>query len=272
MKTILTPTDFSEASRNAVMYAAELAKYTNSKLILFNVYFNPASEIRIPVLMPTIESMGEYSMDELKKMAKDIQHQFDNGLVIECHSVYGFEVEQINEFTLENKIDFIVMGLHGAGFLKEHIIGSTTTSLIRKSHCPVMAIYQNIQFKPIKKIVLACDYVELDANTVLQPLKELVNIFDAHIYVLHVDMDFEMESTLVEGVKVEAALEDLKYSVHNIESGDIVASINSFVIEHEVDIVVMIPRHHSFIDRILFEPDTKRMAFHTKVPLLSLHE
>jgi hypothetical protein len=35
---------------------------------------------------------------------------------------------------------------------------------------------------------------------------------------------------------------------------------------------VMIARNHSIISRLFREPHTKEMAFHSKVPLLTLHE
>ncbi|MBK7818144.1 MAG: universal stress protein [Sphingobacteriaceae bacterium] len=48
MKTILVPTDFSRVSNNAIDYAAELAVFSKSKLILFNSYHIPVAVTEVP--------------------------------------------------------------------------------------------------------------------------------------------------------------------------------------------------------------------------------
>ncbi len=274
MNTILAPTDFSDVSLNAVRYAAELAKLTGSKLILFNAYASPPVAFEIPFVTPTDAALEEYSMDGLKKLEADLQQQFDFGLKIERKCALGFEVDRINEIAETEKPDLIVMGMQGVGFLQEHLVGSTTTAFMRKSCCPVLAIHKNMLFKPIQKIALASDYEELDTDAVLQPLKELANMFNSHVYLLHVTPEFEMDSNLTERIQLNTSLKDLKHSIHSIrmeQGNSVVDEINAFVVKHGIDLVVMMPRHHLLIDNILFEPETKKMAFHAKVPLLSLH-
>ena len=272
MKTILVPVDFSPASYNAVEYAAGMALNTKSKLILFHVYNNTPPALDVPMIIPTWKEIEKDSIKELKQIKKKIELKYGEGLIIKSTCKSGFIIEEINNFAKENKVDLIVMGMQGAGFLQEYLVGSTTTALMRKSHCPVLSIYQGIQFKPLKKIVLACDYDELDAESVLLPLKEFVNIFNANVYVLHVIPEFDLAPTLAERVKVKRTLAGMRVTFHGIVEGSIVSRINSFVTQHGADMVVMIPRQHLFIDNIFFEPDTKRMAFHSKVPLLALHE
>ena len=48
MKSILVAIDFSEQSQNAIHYAAEMAKDTQSKLLILNVYNNMAPAIENP--------------------------------------------------------------------------------------------------------------------------------------------------------------------------------------------------------------------------------
>lgn len=272
MKTILAATDFSKVSLNAVEYAAQLALFSKSKLILFNAYSSPPIAVEIPVVYPSPKELETDCMKQLLKIQKKLELKYGHKLKIECKCKIGFAVDAINDFAKRNHVDLIVMGMQGGGYIVEHLIGSITTALMRKSHCPVLSIYQNLKFKPIKKIALACDYMDLDADSALAPLNELVNIFKARVYVLHVIPEYEMTSTILERIKVRKTLGNMKASFYGIAAGNVVKNINTFVSERKMDMVVMVPRKHSFIDTILYEPDTKKMAFHSKVPLLTLHE
>lgn len=274
MKTILVPTDFSKIARNAIDYAVEIAKLTNAKLILFHVYHVPAVPSEMPIVIP-IDEIEKNSMDSLKKIEKNIHLKHGNKLVVEYQCRCGFPIDEINTFAEENKIDLIVMGMEGAGYLTEKLVGSITTSLIKKAKCPLLAIDKHVKFKSVKKIALACDYEETQNKSILEPLKEFVQLFESHVYVLNVVRELETVATIskaVEGIKLEHSLEDLNHSFHYTKSEDIVEGINDFVDEKKIDMVAMIPRMHTALQNLFHEPITKRMAFHTKVPLLALHE
>ncbi|MCW3076092.1 MAG: hypothetical protein JWO32_701, partial [Bacteroidetes bacterium] len=163
-----------------------------------------------------------------------------------------------------------------AGDFAEKIIGSVTTSLMRRSKCPVLAIDSRAKFKPIKKIALACDYKEIKTKTALDPLKEIVKLFQSHLYIVNVLREpKELVPTTdqaVAGVRLDHLLEDVNHSFHYEENKDVVQGINDFAEKHNVDMIVMVPRSHSLIENIFHEPSTKKMAFHTHVPLLSIHE
>lgn len=201
--------------------------------------------------------------------------KYGNKLVVECKCACGFPVEEINIFAKENKIDLIVMGMEGAGYLTEKLIGSITTSLIKKAKCPVLAIDKHVKFRSIKKIALACDYSETKNKYILNPLKELAHLFKSHVYILNVVRELETVATVskaVAGIKLDHSLEGVNHSFHYAKSEDIIEGINDFVDEKKIDMVVMIPRMHTALQNLFHEAHTKRMAFHTKVPLLALHE
>lgn len=275
MKTILVPTDFSETSINAIEYAAELANLTKAKIILFHVYHVPFVTNDVSVMMPsTLDEMEGSSLRDLKNIQKSICLKYGHKFKVECKCVCGFAVEEINFFTKENKIDLIVMGMQGAGYLEEQIIGSITTSLISKGSCPVLAIAKKVKFRNIKKIVLACDYLGTNDKLLLEPLKEFARLFKSHISILNVIRELGEVPTLkkaVGGIKLEHLLEDINHTFHYAKNEDVVEGINEFVSEQRMDMVVMIPHLHSLLENIFQEPNTKKMAFHTTIPLLALH-
>lgn len=274
MQTILVPTDFSSVSKNAINYAVELAKLTKAKIILFHVYYVPIVTTDVMVI-PPMEELEEGNMSVLKKIEKSIHKKFGKKIIIESKCKYGFPVDEINLAAKENKVDLIVMGMHGSSALSEKLVGSTTTALIRKSKCPVLAIDRHAKFKLIKKIALACDFEAIPNVTILNPLKELVRIFKSHVNVINIipeDEKIPPIAKAVAGIKLENALEDINHTFYFAQNKDVVNGLNGFVKEKKMDMVVMIPRKHSLLKSIFNEPETKRIAFHTKVPLLALHE
>lgn len=276
MKTILVPTDFSETSHNAIEYAVEIAKLTKAKIILFNVFHIPYVTTEVPVMVITpINEIENECLKKLKKMQKSIYLKYGDNLNVEYECKCGFVLEEINQYTKENKIDLIVIGMQGAGYLSEKIIGSITTSLMNNAKCPVLAIDKKVKFRSIKRIVLAYDYSETKEKSVFEPLKELVKVFKSHVSVLNIVRELEELVTVtkaVAGIKLKRSLENIGHTFHYSKNEDVVDGINEFVTEQDMDLVVMIPHRHSTFKNLFHEPQTQKMAFHTSVPLLALHD
>ena len=274
MKNILVPTDFSKSAGNALDYAIEIAKLTGSSIILFHAYQLPLETSEIPIT-PSIEGIEKQI---LKKLEKSKRHIIKNGIGIKVRSEYkcGFPVEEINLCAEKNKVDLIVMGLHGAGFLKEKLIGSVATVLIKSSKCPVMVINQNVKFKALKKIVFAFDYTEIKNKTVLSPVIDFANLFKSHIFIFNVvKSQLQAVSSIskaVDGMKLAHALGNAEHSFHYSENEDIIDGINQFVLDNKIDLVVMVPHQHSPLHNLFNPSQTKKMAFHTRIPLLTLSE
>ncbi|MCW3083852.1 MAG: hypothetical protein JWP12_1218 [Bacteroidetes bacterium] len=274
MKTILAPTDFSTSADNAIDYAAEIAKATNAKLVLFHVYNIPIVPAEAPIAMPT-EEIEKDAMAELQKIKQRLDMKHGEQLSVRCECELGFPVEEINSFAKTCNADLIVMGMEGTGALTEKLIGSITTALIKKANCPVLAIDEHVQFTSIGKIAFASDYNQTNNKLVLAPLKEFAELFKSHIYILNVVPEGEEIPSIdkaVEGIKLEHLLEGTDHSFHFKNNKNIVDGINQFVEEQKINMVAIIPRKHQLFQNLFQESTTKRMAFHTKIPLLALHE
>jgi len=270
MKTILVPTDFSESAKNAINYAAEIARLTNANLILFHAFHLPTIPSETPYVIP-LDGIEKAHLSKLKNIKKSLLHKFNNEINIECETKLGFAIEEINNTIQEKKIDLVVIGMHGGGYLSEKLIGSITTALLRKANCPVLTINENIEFKAIKKIVLACDYEKIISTSILEPLKEFIKLFKSHVYILNITQE-SPSNRIISGEPFKHALDNFKHSFHFSKNESIVDGINEFVEENKVELIVMLPHKHTFFETIFHERNTKRMAFHTHLPLLALHE
>lgn len=274
IRDVLVPTDFSANCRNVTLYAAGLCKDIGARMILFHVYHPPAMISEIPEIHP-LEDIEDICLTNMQKIVDELHAQYGPGLLIDQKCQCGFAVDEIKYFEENHPVDLIVMGMREAGYLSERLMGSVTTSLIYQTNRPVLAIGEKVRYKPLQKIVLACDLTGQGDYSALGPLKRLAQLFGAHIHVLNVVADPGKESANQESaarIALGEALGGTEHSFHYAANKDIVSGISEFIHSMDIDLTVMIPRSHSFFENLFHEPSTKRMAFHTDVPLLALHE
>jgi nucleotide-binding universal stress UspA family protein len=213
------------------------------------------------------------ALDELEKIAKDLESRFGNKISIQKKCVCGFALEEIEDHVASQATDLVVMGMKGAGLLEEKLAGSVTTSLIQRAKFPILVIEEHARFKHPEKIVFATDYSPVKNKENFDILKQLAKLYSSRLYILNITDNKQQNpaiSQAVEGIKLDHVFEDLDHVFLNEENQDVIEGINHFATTHGMDMVAMIPGEHSFISRMFRETHTKRMAYHSSVPLLIL--
>jgi nucleotide-binding universal stress UspA family protein len=273
MKTILVPTDFSDASRNASRYAVNLAKSLNYKVLLFHVYTMP---MMVAGEFPTTDmiDLGELEQGHKKRLEEEAELLGKGSdVVIECKSMNGFTVDEIAGIEEKEKPDLIIMGLSASGRISEFVFGSISTDVVKNSQTPVIIVPEASQFKEIKKIAFASDLKMECEMKMHEPLKDMIDAFGSGIAILNVvkeQSDKIGKDDGVSGRRIEKYFENREHIYHFLENNDIIAGISEFIVSHHVDMVTMIPQKHNLIERLFKESNTKKMAFHVDIPLLTL--
>ena len=273
MKTILAATDFSASAMNAARYAAELARKSGAKLILMHVYHPPVVVSEGYIVTPSLEEMKEDSDARLKLIADGLLLGPGDSIKVEYHSRVGLAADEIDLYTKEKEIDLVVMGMQTSSKVAEKLFGSTTTSFLSRTACPTLSIHQDVKFNTVKKIALASDYKDYQTR-LPRILIEMIRLWNAKIFILHVfpeQGEIPSYNEAISGIKLDHLLEGIDHSYHSIVHKDVVTGLNEYITEHHIDLVVMTPRKHHFIEALFVEPNTKRMAFHSHVPLLTIH-
>lgn len=273
MKNILVPVDYSPVSKNALQYAMGIAKMYNGKITLLHVFHIPVANNESVMLMPNfseLESAAEKSMNEFKSEV----FTSEQSAGVESYVKAGFLIEEMKEIIADKKIDLVVMGVTGVGKLGEMLIGSNATIAIHNLNVQVLIVPKDATFKPIEKIAFACDYEKATSTASIEKVKEVASMFDAQLHVLNVvDKDEVPEvDKAVSAVKLEVIMNNIRHTLSFPESEDITYAINEFVDKHDIDMLVMIPHKHRFLGGLFHKSNTKKMAFHTHVPLLSINE
>lgn len=264
---ILIMTDFSGAAEQAATYGMHLAKRLGAEVWIQHVYYIPqdmAGEVFIQY-----EAMANYELKLQPKVAR-LKEQFTSLLPGEFRFFLsnGDLITEMNKLIDQEKIDLVVVGNRGNGFLT-NILGSHTVKAIQHAHCPVLSIPKDAPFHPIENIAFAAD-LKQTSEKVLHQLVMFARLFQARVDVIHIrnssNEQQEAATTLFE------LLQDIPHTYYYIWVNDIEKGIQLHVETHGNDLIILLPRTHSFFDRLFQRSISRQLAFHTKVPLLSIHE
>jgi len=139
--SLLVPTDFSDNAGQALSYAKELARATNSTLHLIHIVE--------PVVYPADWSYAQVGFADIEQELKDAStkemEELAGKLKAEGFNVVtavrmGRASDEICAYAKEQKISIISMGTHGRSGLEHFLFGSTTERVLRKAPCPVLAV------------------------------------------------------------------------------------------------------------------------------------
>ena len=148
-KKILIPTDFSDASRQAIAYGIELAAKFQAEAHLLHVVeenlytdFSYAEGILKPVpvfndLMNARQEMLDRAVDASRQEGREIDLQVGSGNLF-SHLKSGYPASVIVELARELPADLVVIATQGRSGLAHLILGSVAERVVRECPCPVL--------------------------------------------------------------------------------------------------------------------------------------
>ena len=135
---IVCPTDFSEASLQALANAADIALHNQAQIYLVHV---------IPVTLTTADrcmpiTMPEYQrflkpQERLQQIAESLQAK---GLKAEIVTGRGDPATEIVRIAKEKGADMIVIATQGNTGWRHFAFGSVAEKVVRLASCPVLSI------------------------------------------------------------------------------------------------------------------------------------
>lgn len=276
MKTILVPTDFSNTARNAAKYALALGDQIKAtRIVLYNAFQAPIS---VDPMVPTVQLLD---MDLMKKSSEEGLAQFKaelkeapfGNIEMDTFSEYNVLTGGINDLAKAVAADFIVMGITGGGAVTETLIGSNAVSVSLHSTIPVIIVPPEASFKKINHVLLACDFKQVLETTPVRPLKLLLENTGAALHILHVNSSTEKAIDVsFESMVLDSLLKNNRPEYHFVENESFTDGINQFADDNNIDLIITIPKKHGFFDNIFKKSHTKRLAFHTHLPLMVMHD
>ena len=261
MKTVIIPVDFSETAFNAARYAAEmLSENPSASIILYNLYQHDDE----------YELAGTY-LDTLKN---ELLRKGDKE--IECVREQGDDVvDSLERLAYQKSATLIVMGITGKSPFRQVLIGSNTLKIAMRDVCPVLIVPSQATFNGIRNVALASDFKNVEEITPVTYIKAVLDFFKPNLHIVNVNS--EIHIALNEELTEERAWLAEQFSEYNpefyfITTFDFHETIEQFVRDKNIDIVITVPRNHNFYDSVFKQSATKKLAFHSSIPVLAAHE
>lgn len=275
MKTFLVPTDFSETSKNAARYAANIARqYQDVHIILYNFSDEVSAGSDGSPL-----SDDDHSRIKVMELALE-SIKIDLSRITQCQITCAAEegkslIESIDRYARHHSVDLIIMGITGSTRLEQIFMGSNALKMIDRGSIPVMIVPPFASFKGIQDIMLTSDFKDVDRTMPATPIQKVLDLFKANLHVVNVDHEHYVEVTeeyKAERQKLETILEGYNPQFYFIRMYDFVEAVNQFVDDKEIDLILTVPKNHSFLSGMFRTSYTKKLAYHSHVPIIAVHE
>lgn len=264
MKTVIAPVDFSETSRNALFFAAELCKRAFARLIVFNAVENGEEE---------------KAKDDLEQLDLSLKTFFGSDLRFDLKIAPGDFVDLLKQLIEFEQPDIIVMGTKGASGLKRIFIGSNTVNIIAKTEVPVLVIPEAAQFenfikKEKNRVVLATDLESLENEDILDILKEItLLIIDPKLRILSVrgkGTRLPYLKSMERDALLSVFADKIESERSTVFGNNVIGGIEYYLKTHkDTGLLAMIARDTG---DLIQKHYTREMASHTDLPLLVLHD
>lgn len=142
--TILVGIDGSESSIDAADYAIEMAKKDGAQVIALTVNRIPLSSYGLATPQEEVkqskdnEEMQEFKewLDKISQNAKQNSVQLKKEIINSQMSVEA----AIVEYAESEGVDLIVVGTRGNSGIKNMLIGSIASGVVKYATCPVMVV------------------------------------------------------------------------------------------------------------------------------------
>lgn len=274
MKTILVPTDFSENAGNALDYAIGIAKGCGARIVLVHGYFSVFVSPGIPPesLLKQINENKLNAESQLKHLAEKVELK-----KIACEIVNKEEIaiELILDTAEKMKPDLIVMGTKGASGISDEFFGTNTAAVLKKTTCPLMTVPAGTVYQPAKNIIYATGYNRRDIEALIK-IVDIMRFSDPRISLVHISEAGSGEENKEENMEtfktmVESELNYKKLD-YRVEDGEDVYEAFERIVESESpELFAMTTYNRNLFDRLFGASSSRKMAYHTKIPLMTVH-
>ncbi len=278
MLKILLPTDFSPNAWNAISYALNLFKEQQCTFYILHTYTPAFYRMDYLVGGPSFSAIPDYgveiSLAGLEKTMADIESQYPNpNHSFEILSAFNLLTDEINDMTREKGIDLVVMGTKGATGAKEIFLGTNTVYVIRNASVPVLAVPDNFNFRPVKKILFPTDYWTQYKKEELAQLKEVAAMCNAKVSVLHVKEEYDLSAKQEENkAHLSSILKDTPHDFEILKGALMPSAVIDYIDEHDHDLLVMMNRKHSFLERMMWKQNIDQISFHVQIPFMVIRD
>lgn len=280
MKRIFVPVDFSPTSRKAYRFALHLAAATKGTVLLYHV-----QELLENPYIANPAQRRQYNQQKAAGLLQQLQqwHQKEKDkfptVPVSCLLGKMPVIKSILQAATDNQADVIVMGTQGATGLQKVLVGSYAARLAEQSMIPVLLVPGRYRFKQPVCVAFAGEPDRISFQNLFTAV-QLARPFDARLHLVHlVQKEDDPEQQMKEDQALQTFCAELKQQLRyqaieatSLRTTNIVYTLERLPRKLAYDVLVMVRRHKTFLERLYLKSFTQNMACVTTRPLLIVPE
>ncbi|WP_049947404.1 universal stress protein [Candidatus Halobonum tyrrellensis] len=279
--TLLFPTDGSEGASAAFGHVLDVAEARDATVHVLHVADTTNAGVRLgDATADGLVAAGETVVDETADRARE------RGVSVVTAVVRGEPYAEIVDYADAEAVDTVVMPTRGRRGLGRLLLGSTTERVVRRSNVPVLTIRPDAAVDyPYRTVLVPTDGSDC-ADEALARGVDVANGSGAALHLLSVvdvaslgvDVRTDIQSASLEA-SAEAVLDEASAFAEErgvdpttaMEYGSSIhRTVDSYVEEHDVDLVVVGTHGRTGFDRYMLGSVTEALVRTAPVPVLTV--
>jgi nucleotide-binding universal stress UspA family protein len=287
MIRILVPISLSTYELNAIHYAITLGQKLPTEITLAHCFPkliedpSVASETDIKSRQHFVAIKKEQERRTLEELAENTRASLTaeqtKNVLIKTQFVEGYPEDALIQLSQEMNPDCIVMGTQSKGETIKELLGSITSDVMKKAKVPVLAIPAKsmVNLDRISHILFITDFGETDYRS-LHKLIRLITPFKTVIYCMHfcTSPPDKWDKQKLNEFKMycETTYRNHAIEAENIHGENFIDTLEHFISDKNIDLIAMTRKRRNMITAILHPSISRKILFHTDIPLLVFHE
>lgn len=269
MKKILCPVDFSNASKNGVEFAGNLAAQLMAHVTL--MYVRPTIWPEAVQLRRESSQAAAEIVDDLKTLSDEVEKEF--GVTCGVHLERTMDPVERSIAQYGGGYDLIVSGTNGADDTYQLVFGSHSYQVIQQAMCPVLLIPEGVTYKPLKQLVYAYD-PHTNPIFLVDQLRVFAQALGATVRVVHVVED---EQTAEGDARIEhlrqavmaRTYKDIPWEFEGLYGRDVAWTLERYASTHGVDVLALSYHHRTLMDMVFHQNVIKQISMTADFPVFT---
>ncbi len=278
MKKILVPTDFSLNANKALDFAVQIARQAKAQINLIHACDLIDTIFKDNQAMykehnQTICDKANENLSLLKKSIEDTEN-----ISVHTKLYKGKIIDAILQASDEHHAELIIMGTLGEAGLRDKILGSTTAGIIGKINIPVMAVPLMSEWEIPETILLAVNNLDTHPD-IFKSVFALAELFNTSVHLgIFTDADTagaidylnDERGIITYEEKLNTRYKNSTIKHIHLDGSRFQETIEEYIQKKGIDIVAMLTHKRTFVESIFNRSMTKKMSYHTRIPLLAI--
>lgn len=272
MPKILVPIDFSPTSLNAAIYASHFGKAISaSRVTLMSVVSESITGADGTPISGGTDERDQAILHQLEELQVSLYEMTGVPTSIELQA--GEFADLVADHMAKHTFDFMVIGVSGSNALEQVFGTSNAVEVIARTATPVLIVPPEANFKGIESVAIAVELHHLDEMIPMDNLDKWLHWVKARVYIAHVNESTNESITELELKELNRLKEKLILFEPReclLEGDSFTGALNDLAEKKNIDLLITFPQRHSFFNLLFRTSHTRKLVFHSKVPVLAL--